>query len=113
MTSPVTVSGLVAAHRCPLRFWNELDRPPAESVRYAVAKQVAAHLGDSLEPARIWDELTCVLPGVDPGARALVEAWTTACREIRPPPFEQPLVRPGQLEPAARRHGRRTGRWYE
>ncbi|MGD9936278.1 MAG: Dna2/Cas4 domain-containing protein [Methanoregulaceae archaeon] len=88
MTSPVTVSGLVAAHRCPLRFWNELDRPPAESVRYAVAKQVAAHLGDSLEPARIWDELTCVLPGVDPGARALVEAWTTACREIRPPPFE-------------------------
>ena len=88
MTSPVTVSGLVAAHRCPLRYWHELGRAPTESVRYAVAKQVAAHLCDDLDPGRVWDELTCVLPGVDPGARTLVEAWTAACQEIRPPPFE-------------------------
>ncbi len=88
MTAPITVSGLVAAHRCPLRYWHELARPPVESVRYAVAKQVAAHLGDDLDSDRIWDEVTCVLPGVDPGARALVDAWTAACRATRWPPFE-------------------------
>lgn len=88
MTPPITVSGVVAAHRCPLRYWHDLSRPAAESVRYAVAKQVAAHIGKDLEPAVVWDELTVVLPGVDPGARGLVEAWTVACRETRPPPFE-------------------------
>lgn len=84
---PITVSGLVAAHRCPLRYWHDLARPPAESVRYAVAKQVAAHLGDDLDPALVWEELTVVLPGIDPGARALAEAWTAACRGVRPFPF--------------------------
>ena len=88
MSAPITVSGLVAAHRCPLRYWYELARPPAESVRYAVAKQVAAHLGDELDPGPIWDEVTCVLPGVGPEARALVEAWTAACRGTRWPSFE-------------------------
>ena len=54
MTDPITVSGLVAAHRCPLRVLARLQRPPHESARYAIAKQIAVHLGDELDPDTIW-----------------------------------------------------------
>ena len=53
MTDPVTVSGLVAAHRCPLRYWHELQQAPRESARYAIAKQIAAHLGPDLDAGRL------------------------------------------------------------
>ncbi|MEN6342051.1 MAG: PD-(D/E)XK nuclease family protein [Methanospirillum sp.] len=85
MTDPVTVSGLVAAHRCPLRYWHELQRPPSESAWYAIAKQIAAHLGAELDPDLIWDEVTTVLPGVVSKDRALLEAWVAACRGTRWP----------------------------
>lgn len=88
MTDPVTVSGLVAAHRCPLRYWHELQRPPRESARYAIAKQIAAHLGADLDPDLIWDEVTTVLPGVGPADRALLDEWIAACRGNRWPRLE-------------------------
>ena len=88
MTDPVTVSGLVAAHRCPFRYWHELQRPPRESARYAIAKQIAAHLGTDLDSTMIWDEVTTVLPGVGQADRALLEQWLAACRETRWPRLE-------------------------
>lgn len=88
MTDPVTVSGLVAAHRCPLRYWLELQRPPGESARYAIAKQIAAYLGGELDGNRIWDEVATVLPGITPENRALLDAWAGACRASRWPRFD-------------------------
>ncbi len=88
MTDPVTVSGLVAAHRCPLRYWYELQRPPQESARYAIAKQIAAHLDAELDADLIWNEVTTVLPGVAPTDRALLDAWVAACGSTRWPRFE-------------------------
>lgn len=88
MTDPVTVSGLVAAHRCPLRYWYELQRPPQESARYAIAKQIAAHLDAELDADLIWDEVTTVLPGVAPTDRVLLDAWVAVCASTRWPRFE-------------------------
>jgi CRISPR-associated exonuclease Cas4 len=88
VTDPVTVSGLVAAHRCPLRYWHELQRPPRESARYAIAKQIAAHLGPDLNADLIWDEVATVLPGVGQADRALLDAWVQTCRETRWPRLE-------------------------
>lgn len=88
MIDPVTVSGLVATHRCPLRYWHELQRPPRESARYAIAKQIAAHLGAELDPEEIWDEVVTVLPGVGPSDRALLEEWVAACGVNRWPRFD-------------------------
>jgi CRISPR-associated exonuclease Cas4 len=85
VTDPVTVSGLVAAHRCPLRYWHELQRPPRESARYAIAKQIATHLGAGLDADQIWDEVVTVLPGVGPVDRAMLDAWVGACRATRWP----------------------------
>ena len=88
MTDPVTVSGLVAAHRCPLRYRHDLQRRPRESARYAIAKQIAAHLGDELDSDLIWDEVVTVLPGVGPADRTLLEQWVAACGSTRWPRFE-------------------------
>jgi CRISPR-associated exonuclease Cas4 len=88
VTDPITVSGLVSAHRCPLRFWNELQRPPRESARYAIAKQIAVHLGDDLDADAIWDEVTTVLPEISPTDRALLDEWVEVCNETRWPCLE-------------------------
>lgn len=88
MTAPITVSGVVAAHRCPLRYWHDLQRPPEASARHAIALQIAAHLGADLDPDAIWHEVTTVLPGIDPFDRAMLEAWIAACRPGRWPRFE-------------------------
>lgn len=88
MIDPVTVSGLVAAHRCPLRYWHELQRPPRESARYAIAKQIAAHLGTELDSDRIWSEVMTVLPDVAPDDRGLLDAWVQACCATRWPRLE-------------------------
>ncbi|NLX48968.1 MAG: Dna2/Cas4 domain-containing protein [Methanospirillum sp.] len=99
MTAPVTVSGVVAAHRCPLRYWHDLQRPPRESARYAVAKQIAAHLGGELDADLIWAEVTTVLPGIDPRCRELLGDWVAACRANRWPRVElgDRPVRSGKL----------------
>lgn len=88
MTDPVTVSGLIAAHRCPLRYWHDLQRPPRESARYAIAKQIAVHLGPGLDADRVWEEVVTVLPGVAPADRALLDEWVAACRANRWPRLE-------------------------
>jgi CRISPR-associated exonuclease Cas4 len=88
VTDLITVSGLIAAHRCPLRYWHELQHPPQESARYAIAKQIAAHLGADLDPVQIWDEVTTVLPGVAPADRALLEQWAEVCGANRWPRLE-------------------------
>ncbi len=88
MTDPITVSGLVAAHRCPLRYWHELQRQPRESARYAIAKQIAAHLGARLDADLIWEEVTTVLPGVGHADRALLDEWAAACGATRWPRLE-------------------------
>jgi CRISPR-associated exonuclease Cas4 len=88
VTDPVTVSGLVAAHRCPLRYWHELQRPPRESARYAIAEQIAAHLGPDIDADLIWDEVTTVLPGVGPADRTMLDTWVAACGSTRWPRLE-------------------------
>jgi len=77
----IPVSGVVACHICPRRYYFERSEERGESPRYTVCKQVSAHLGDLLEADRIWQEVLCVLPDAPPEARDLLDECVAACRE--------------------------------
>ncbi|WP_243669160.1 Dna2/Cas4 domain-containing protein [Methanoculleus chikugoensis] len=63
MTDYIPVSGVVACHTCPRRYYFERSEEHPESPpRYTVCKQVSTHLGELLEPEQIWQEILCVLP---------------------------------------------------
>ncbi len=82
----IAVSDLVHCHTCPVRFYYEQGSTRTESDRYAVCKQLSYHLGKSLDPALIWDEVLAVRPGTDPSLRELLDHCTAACnrREWKP-----------------------------
>ncbi len=77
----VAVSDLVHCHTCPLRYYYEKGNGRGESDRYAVCKQVAYHLGNSLDAAVIWDEVLAVRPTVDPVQREFLDHCIAACQK--------------------------------
>jgi CRISPR-associated exonuclease Cas4 len=85
MERRVSVSQILSAHFCPVRFYLERDRPHAESPRYTVCKQISVHLGGPLDADRIWDEVRTVSPGIEPAMRLFLDTCVERCREGRWP----------------------------
>ena len=81
MEQYIPVSGVIACHICPRRYYFERSSEHPESPRYTVCKQVSTHLGELLDPERIWDEILCVLPDADVECRELLDECVAACRE--------------------------------
>ena len=66
-------------HACPVRFYYEQNEPVTESDRYAVCKQLSYHLGTTLDPAAIWDEILAVRPATDPAMKEFLDLCIRAC----------------------------------
>lgn len=79
MEDRIPVSGVIACHVCPRRYYFERSEEREESPRYTVCKQVSSHLGEPLEPERIWQEVLCVLPTVPADTRDLLDECIDAC----------------------------------
>ncbi len=79
MRAPVAVSDLVRCHACPVRYYYERHEPHPESDRYAICKQLSYHLGTTLDPDMIWQEILAVRPGIDPELRSFLDTCITAC----------------------------------
>ena len=77
----IAVSDLVHCHTCPVRYYYEKGKERAESERYAVCKQLSYHLGNTLDPAAIWDEVLLVRPSIGPAQREFLEHCVNACRK--------------------------------
>lgn len=81
MTDYIPVSGVVACHTCPRRYYFERSEEHPELPRYTVCKQVSMHLGELLEADQIWQEILCVLPETTEDVEELFEKCITACSE--------------------------------
>ena len=81
MDDYIPVSGVIACHICPRRYYFERSEEREESPRYTVCKQVSAHLGELLEREQIWQEVLCVLPDQEEDTRELFDECINACRE--------------------------------
>jgi CRISPR-associated exonuclease Cas4 len=93
MEPRVSVSQILSAHFCPVRFYLERDRPHAESPRYTVCKQLSTHLGVPLDADRIWDEIRTVSPGIEPAMRLFLDTCVERCRDERwPRPSEMDIA---------------------
>ena len=95
MEQYIPVSGVVACHICPRRYYFERSNEHPESPRYTVCKQVSTHLGELLDPERIWHEVLCILPDAPPETRELFDECISACRETawqRPVQSDRPAV---------------------
>jgi CRISPR-associated exonuclease Cas4 len=76
----VSVSGAVACHVCPVRYFMEQEMPRGESGRDAIAKQIAAHFGGDLDADVIWGEVQAVMPEAEDAHRGMVDDWVARCR---------------------------------
>ena len=81
MTDYIPVSGVIACHICPRRYYFERSDEHPESPRYAVCKQVSAHLGELLEEEEIWREILHILPDADEEIQELFDECIGACSE--------------------------------
>ena len=80
MKGLTSVSEVVAGMHCAVRLYLDRDLPAAESPRYTVAKQISYHLGETLDSDRIWDEITTVLPLIEPAMRVFHDSCIGACQ---------------------------------
>lgn len=78
----ISISRIIAAHRCPVRFALEQNTPRGESARYTLAKQIAYHLGGELDTDAIWQEVCSVAPGIDAGCKAVLGDWIARCAPV-------------------------------
>ena len=79
MNEYIPVSGVIACHICPRRYYFERSDELPESPRYTVCKQVSMHLWELLDPEEIWSEVLCILPEVPDEARELFDGCIAAC----------------------------------
>ncbi|MDD1674575.1 MAG: Dna2/Cas4 domain-containing protein [Methanomicrobiales archaeon] len=80
MKGLASVSEIVAGMHCAVRLYLDRDLPGAESPRYTVAKQVSYHLGEVLECDQIWNEITTILPRIEPAMRVFLDSCVEACK---------------------------------
>jgi len=66
LSKKIPVSYISLAYRCPVYLFHSKKRGIIESERSIVCKQVASHLGDSLDPVAIWNEIKIIMPDISP-----------------------------------------------
>jgi CRISPR-associated exonuclease Cas4 len=76
----VSVSGAVACHVCPVRYFMEQEMVRGESERYTLAKQIATHFGGDLDNDAIWGEVQAVMPEAAEEHRSMLDDWVARCR---------------------------------
>lgn len=81
MDDYIPVSGVIACHICPRRYYFERSEEREESPRYTVCKQVSAHLSECLDAEEIWQEIVCVLPDEPEDIRELFDECIAACQK--------------------------------
>lgn len=80
-------------HACPVRFYYERNSPVPESDRFAVCKQLSYHLGTSLVPEVIWNEVIAVRPKIDPALREFLDICISSCNKSEWKPARETDVR--------------------
>lgn len=89
----ISLSDLVRAHTCPVRFYYEQNNSVSESDRYVICKQLSYHLGQDLEPDSIWREVLAVRPMIDPALHSFLETCINSCKKNDWKPSVQSDVR--------------------
>ena len=81
----ISVSNIVRASICPMQLYLASSSPKefAEPIRYSAAKQLACHLGDTLNPDEIHRELSFALPDADEKAHRVLDEMIEACKAVQ------------------------------
>lgn len=82
----VSVSAVITAALCPMRLYLESrsGEPRQESYQYTICKQISSHLGSTLDPGMIWDEVVAIIPHADPVMHEFMDACIARCTEGGP-----------------------------
>ncbi|MFA5002408.1 MAG: Dna2/Cas4 domain-containing protein [Methanolinea sp.] len=82
----VPVSAVITAALCPMRLYLESRsaEPRQESPKYTICKQISSHLGSTLDPGLIWDEVVAIIPNADPDLHEFMNACISRCDEGGP-----------------------------
>jgi CRISPR-associated exonuclease Cas4 len=76
------ISGVVACHACPFRYYLEKNRERGEEpAEYTIAKQISYHTGDEIIEDEILEELETVNPDLTEEDRVNLRDWVSACRK--------------------------------
>ena len=76
------ISGVVACHACPFRYYLEKNRERGEEpAGYTIAKQISYHTGDEIIENEILEELETVNPDLTDEDRVNLRDWVSACRK--------------------------------
>jgi CRISPR-associated exonuclease Cas4 len=76
------ISGVVACHACPFRYYLEKNRERCEEpAEYTIAKQISYHIGDEIRENEILEELETVNPDLTDEDRINLREWILACRK--------------------------------
>ena len=76
------ISGVVACHACPFRYYLEKNRERGEEpAEYTIAKQISYHIGEDIREDEISEELETVNPDLTDEDRQNLRDWITACRK--------------------------------
>lgn len=76
----LSISAVVTASKCPVRFFLEKGQGRMESWRYTVAKQISYRLGDALDADEIWDDVCLLQKEIDSSAYPLLTESVRLCR---------------------------------
>lgn len=76
----LSISSIVTASQCPIRFYLERTHKKTESWRYAIAKQISYRLGSALEEDELWDEVCLIHKELDDSAKAFFIESVRICR---------------------------------
>lgn len=83
MEPEISISSVVSAYICPVRFYLEKDKKMWESGQYAVCKQLSYHLGGDIDEAVVWGEILDVCESIDPTLREYLHQCVVACRNTQ------------------------------
>jgi len=83
---PIPVSSVIRATLCPMRFFldTKSGEPRKESHAYTICKQISTHLGSTLDPREIWNEISAIIPDADTRSYEYMESCIARCNEGGP-----------------------------
>ena len=76
---PVAISAVVSVSICPVRFRLERNLERSPSPKSVICRQIASHLGTSLDPDLIWEEVAAAIPDISPVWKTYFEGCMAAC----------------------------------